>query len=144
MLNGLVPWHTTWVVEMRIWCIKIIDVIVIHYNPWVEASAGGLLVPEVCTAQSLNTSVLALNTEMNWTVKKKVNFVNSSQNEGSSPWGITLSFDGFGSISCHSVWFSSDGSFSFHFFSPDFQRFRTEHHWRDLISRNANLVHQNC
>jgi hypothetical protein len=39
---------------------------------------------------------------MNWTVKKKVNFVNSSQNEGLSPSGIALSFDGFGSISWHS------------------------------------------
>jgi hypothetical protein len=48
--------------------------------------------------------------------KKKVNFVNSSQNEGLSPSGIALSFDGFGSISWHSVWFSSDGSFSFHIF----------------------------
>jgi hypothetical protein len=32
-------------------------------------------------------------------VKKKVNFINSSQNEGLSPSGIALSFDGFGSIS---------------------------------------------
>jgi hypothetical protein len=36
----------TWVVEMRIWCIKIVNVLVLHFNPWVEASAGGLLVPE--------------------------------------------------------------------------------------------------
>jgi hypothetical protein len=36
---------------------------------------------------------------MNWNVKKKVNFVNSSQNEGLSPSGIALSFDRFGSIS---------------------------------------------
>jgi hypothetical protein len=50
---------------------------------------------------------------MNWTVKKKVNFVNSSQNEGLSPSGIALSFGEFGSILWHSVWFSSDGSFSF-------------------------------
>jgi hypothetical protein len=53
---------------------------------------------------------------MNWTVKKKGNFVNSSQHEGLSFSGIALSFDGFGSISCHSVWFSTDGSFSFHIF----------------------------
>jgi hypothetical protein len=33
-------------VEMRIWCIKIVNVLVLHFNPWVEASAGGLLVPE--------------------------------------------------------------------------------------------------
>jgi hypothetical protein len=34
---------------MRIWCIKIAligIVLVLHFNPWVEASAGGLLVPE--------------------------------------------------------------------------------------------------
>jgi hypothetical protein len=31
---------------MRIWCIKIGNVLVLHFNPWVEASAGGLLVPE--------------------------------------------------------------------------------------------------
>jgi hypothetical protein len=34
-----------WVVEMRIWCIKMYgNVLVIYFNPWVEASAGGLLV----------------------------------------------------------------------------------------------------
>jgi hypothetical protein len=31
---------------MRIWCIKIGIVLVLHLNPWVETSAGGLLVPE--------------------------------------------------------------------------------------------------
>jgi hypothetical protein len=36
----------TWVVEMRICCIKIGNVLVFIFNPWVEASAGGLLVPE--------------------------------------------------------------------------------------------------
>ena len=36
----------TLLVEMRIWCIKIGIVLVLHFNPWVEASAGGLLVPE--------------------------------------------------------------------------------------------------
>jgi hypothetical protein len=35
-----------WVVEVRIWCINIGNVLVLHFNPWVEASAGGLLVPE--------------------------------------------------------------------------------------------------
>jgi hypothetical protein len=33
--------------------------------------------------------------------------------------GIAVSLDGFGSISWHSVWFSSDGSFSFYIFFPD-------------------------
>jgi hypothetical protein len=32
--------------------------------------------------------------------------------------------------------------YSFHIFFLDFQLFRTEHHCRDLISRNAHLVHQ--
>jgi hypothetical protein len=31
---------------MLIWCIKIGNILVLHFNPWVEASAGGLLVPE--------------------------------------------------------------------------------------------------
>ena len=31
---------------MRIWCIKIGTVYDLYYDPWVEASAGGLLVPE--------------------------------------------------------------------------------------------------
>jgi hypothetical protein len=31
---------------MHIWCIKIGIVLVLYFNPWVEASAGGLLVPE--------------------------------------------------------------------------------------------------
>jgi hypothetical protein len=37
------------------------------------------------------------------TVEKNENFINSSQNEGLSPSYISLSFDGFGSISWHSV-----------------------------------------
>ena len=32
----------TSLVEMRIWYIKIGIVLVLHFNPWVEASAGGL------------------------------------------------------------------------------------------------------
>jgi hypothetical protein len=31
---------------MCIWCIKIVILLHLHYNPWVESSAGGLLVPE--------------------------------------------------------------------------------------------------
>jgi hypothetical protein len=31
---------------MRIWCIEIGNVLVLHFNPWVEISAGGLLVSE--------------------------------------------------------------------------------------------------
>jgi hypothetical protein len=36
-------------------------------------------------------------------VKKKINWINLSQNEGLSPSYIALSFDGFGSISWHSI-----------------------------------------
>jgi hypothetical protein len=36
----------TWLVEMCIWCIKIAIVLVLQFKPWVEASAGGVLVPE--------------------------------------------------------------------------------------------------
>jgi cbb3-type cytochrome oxidase subunit 1 len=32
----------TLLVEMHIWCIKIGIVLALHFNPWVEASAGGL------------------------------------------------------------------------------------------------------
>jgi hypothetical protein len=47
---------------------------------------------------------------MNKTVKKKVNFINSSENEELSPSCIAQSFDGFGSILWHSMWFF--GSFT--------------------------------
>jgi hypothetical protein len=43
---GLSTTEETWLVEMRIWCIKIGIILVLHFNPWVEASAGGLKVPE--------------------------------------------------------------------------------------------------
>ena len=43
---GLSTADETWLVEMHIWCIKIGIVLVLHFNTWVEASAGGLLVPE--------------------------------------------------------------------------------------------------
>jgi hypothetical protein len=36
----------TRVVEMRIWCIKIVNVLVLHFNPLDEASAAELLVPK--------------------------------------------------------------------------------------------------
>jgi hypothetical protein len=55
-------------------------------------------------AQLLSTSVLALKYEYELNCQgKKVNFINLSENEGLSPSGIALSFDGFGSISWHSV-----------------------------------------
>jgi hypothetical protein len=78
---------------------------------------------------------------MNNSVKKKVNSIKFFSNKGLSPSCITLSFDGFGSISWHIICFF--GSFySFHNFS-DLQLFRPEYHWRDLISRDAHLVHWN-
>jgi hypothetical protein len=58
---------------------------------------------------------------MNNSVKKNVNFINSSQNEGLSPSCIALSFDVFGSISW--TLFGFFGLFySFHNFS-DFNFF---------------------
>jgi hypothetical protein len=39
---------------------------------------------------------------MSKAVKKKVNFINSSKNEGLSPSCTALSFDGFGSTAWHS------------------------------------------
>jgi hypothetical protein len=36
----------TWFVEMCICCMKIGIVLVLYFKPWVEASAGGLLVPK--------------------------------------------------------------------------------------------------
>jgi hypothetical protein len=36
----------TLLVEMHKWCIKICIVFILHFNSWVEASAGRLLVPE--------------------------------------------------------------------------------------------------
>jgi hypothetical protein len=70
----------------------------------------------------------------------KVNIINSTQNEGLSPSCTDLSFDRFGSILWHYIWFLSALS---HFLFG-FPAFKPEHHWRDLISRNAHLVHQNC
>jgi hypothetical protein len=76
---------------------------------------------------------------MNRTIKYKVNFINSFRNEGLSPSCIDLSFDGFGSISWHSIWYFR--LFLTIFGLPTF--FRPKYHWRDYSSRNAHLVHQN-
>jgi hypothetical protein len=35
-----------WVVEVRICCIKIVNILVLHFDPWIEAFSDGLLVPE--------------------------------------------------------------------------------------------------
>jgi hypothetical protein len=42
---GLSSTDETWLVEMCIWCIKICIVLILRFNPWVEASVGGLQVP---------------------------------------------------------------------------------------------------
>jgi hypothetical protein len=34
---GLSTTEETWLIEIRIWCIKIDIVLVLHFNPWVEA-----------------------------------------------------------------------------------------------------------
>jgi hypothetical protein len=44
---------------MRICCIKIVIVLILHFNPWVKASADGLLVPEDLYSPVANASVLA-------------------------------------------------------------------------------------
>jgi hypothetical protein len=81
----------TQVVEMRIWSIKIGIVLVLHFNPWFKASAGGLAVRPL---GSLHPSSYVLqymlkNTNMNIkTVQNKVNFINPSQNEGLSPSSV--------------------------------------------------------
>jgi hypothetical protein len=69
---GLSITEETLLVENRIWCIKIGIVLVLHFNPWVESSAGGQKVPE-----DLYNPV-----DMNRTVKKQVYFIDASQNEG--------------------------------------------------------------
>jgi hypothetical protein len=94
---------------------KITRQFLLAYRSWVEASAGGLLVPEGLynpVAKYFGTWAL-WNTNMNSTVKKIVNFID----EGLFPSCISLSFDGFGSISWHYIWVLSALS---HFFS-DFQ-----------------------
>jgi hypothetical protein len=87
----------------------------------------------ISPVQLLSTSVLALwliGWLIDWLIDNELNcqekkYINSSQNEGLSSSAIALSFDGFGSISRHSVWVSSDGSFSFHIFFPGFPTLST-------------------
>jgi hypothetical protein len=72
----------TWVVEMRIWCIKIVNVLIWHFNPLVEVSAGGLSVSEGLyspVVKYFGTS-FKIRIWIEFNVKKKKKFVNSSQN----------------------------------------------------------------
>jgi hypothetical protein len=41
---GLSTTDETWLVEMHIWCMKFGIVLVLYFSPWVEASAGQLLI----------------------------------------------------------------------------------------------------
>jgi hypothetical protein len=56
-------------------------------------------------------------------VKKKVNFVNSSQKEGLSLSDIALSFHGFGSIFYGTLFGFHPTALSVFIFFPDFQLF---------------------
>ena len=78
---GLSTTDETWLVEMRIWCIKIGIVLVLHFNPWVEASAGGLYVPD-----SLYSPVAKyFGTCSKLNCQEKVNFLNSSKTKDYLP-----------------------------------------------------------
>jgi hypothetical protein len=58
---------------MRIWCIKIGIALVLHFNPWVKASDGGLEVPKgLFSPVAKYFGTCFKNTNMNNTVKKKV------------------------------------------------------------------------
>jgi hypothetical protein len=74
-------------------------------------------------------------------LSRKLSFINSFQNEGLSPSCIALSFDDFCSIPRRSVWLFFLSLYSCNI--SYFQTFLSEDHLRDLICRNAHLVHQN-
>jgi hypothetical protein len=38
--------EVNYVVEMRIWWVRISNMLVLHFKPWIEDSVGGLLVPK--------------------------------------------------------------------------------------------------
>jgi hypothetical protein len=67
---------------MSIWCIKIGKVLVLHFNPWVEACAGGLLVPEGLYSPDPKYFGTCFKLRID---KKKENITNSFQNEGLFP-----------------------------------------------------------
>jgi hypothetical protein len=102
---------------MNEWCIKIGIVLVLHFNPWVEASAGGLLVPEGLSSPIAKYFGTCFKYVYEFNCKKKLNFINSTQIEGLSPSYIDLSFEGFGSIPWPSICVLSALSYFF----PDFQ-----------------------
>jgi hypothetical protein len=89
---------------MCTWCIKIGIVLVYILTHGSRPLLVDCKSPRVSTAQLLSTSVLALEYEYELNCQeKKINFRNIIQNKGLSPSCIALSFDGFGTISWHSV-----------------------------------------
>jgi hypothetical protein len=124
----------TWVVEMCIiWCCKIGNVLVFILT----SSSTPLLVdcksPRESTAQLLSTCFkIPISIELS--IKSRFD-INSSQNEGLSPSGIWLHF----MVLCWIFYPTALSQFSF----SDFQIFPSEHYWRVLSSRNADLVQQN-
>jgi hypothetical protein len=59
---------------MHIWCIRIGNVLVLHFNPWVEASAGGLLVPKGLYNPVVKYMYLALKYEYELNCQEKCKF----------------------------------------------------------------------
>jgi hypothetical protein len=90
---------------MCIWCIKIGIVLLLHFNPWVEASVGGLLVPEGPYSPVAMYFGTWLEIRKWMKLKNNLSFMNSFQNEKLSLLCIALSFNGFGSISWHNICF---------------------------------------
>jgi hypothetical protein len=66
--------------------------------------------------------------DMNLTVKKTSNFINSFQNKGLSPLRIALSLEGFGSISWHPALGFSVVFYTVIIIISVFKIFRPEHH----------------
>jgi hypothetical protein len=137
----------TWVVEMRIWCIKIGNVLVLHFNPWVETSVGGFLVPDGLYSPVAKYFGICFETrickqheyELNCQDRSKLyKFISKrmiiSLRHSSILRRIWLNFMTLCLVLIRRL-------SQFHFLS-DFPLFRPEHHWRDLSSRNAHLVRQ--
>jgi hypothetical protein len=86
----------------------------------VDASAGGLLVPEGLYSPVAKYLGICFKVRMWIELSRKVNFINLFQNEGLSPSCIALPFDGFGSISWYCVFNRLFHSFHFFFEFPAF------------------------
>ena len=76
---------------MRIWCIKIGTVYDLYYDPWVEASTGGLLVPEGLYNPVAMYYVTTCSLKYGYVLNCNSGKIrNSYQNKGLSPSGIAL------------------------------------------------------